>query len=51
MLSFICDVCAMGADIKDVGGLALITKKNWHKQCKGGSHCDCQHRVVKKTIV
>lgn len=47
----ICETCKVGADIKNTGPLAVIAKENWHKQCKGGTHCDCQHRVGRKNVV
>lgn len=34
----ICDTCKEAAD---------RNKPEGHDKCKGGTHCDCQHRVNK----
>ena len=51
MLTFICDPCKTGADLKEVNLLPGETmyqrKTHWHNKCKGATHCDCQHRVSK----
>jgi hypothetical protein len=46
----ICKPCRTGADLPATGGPTILVKKNWHSQCKGGTHCTCQHRVGRKNI-
>jgi hypothetical protein len=45
MLGFICDPCRYTADkVVILKGKA----QPGHKSCKGGTWCDCQHRVGRK---
>lgn len=47
----ICKECKHGADYKsDKGGDILAVKRYWHNKCKGGTWCDCQHRVGRKNV-
>lgn len=44
----ICAHCAAGADICDAPALpvaARVLAIDMHKECKGGTWCDCQHVV------
>lgn len=45
----ICKKCIEGADVKNHFG-AFIQKKKLHSQCKGGTWCDCQHRIGRKNV-
>lgn len=47
----ICEPCRNAGDIsmETLGGTEL--KKLFHSECKGGTWCDCQHRVEPKKIV
>jgi hypothetical protein len=44
----ICKACREAADIPNVAATAVIIKTQLHKHCKGGTWCDCQHRVGRK---
>jgi hypothetical protein len=46
----ICKTCKTGADIKVKNELSIIVKRDWHNQCKGGTHCACQHRLGRKNV-
>lgn len=43
----ICDYCTeagkMDVDVYDVEAIKIV-----HGQCKGETHCNCQHRITKK---
>ncbi len=47
----ICKACRTGADIKNKDLLAKLAKEGWHKNCEGGTWCDCQHRVGRKNVL
>lgn len=44
-MNFICNSCKQGADLQD----DLQTKRKHHQECKGGTWCDCQHRIQKES--
>ncbi len=46
----ICKECRTGADISVKGPpeIMIPVKASYHNRCKGGTHCDCQHRVGRK---
>lgn len=46
MLNFICTPCKEEAD----NVVYSPNTPGGHKYCKGGTWCDCQHRVERKTI-
>jgi len=46
----ICTMCKQAADTPTTNGPASrIYKSALHQACKGGTWCDCQHRVKKVT--
>ncbi len=51
MINFICEPCKAAGKVKGTGPLALLAKNQKHKECPGGSHCDCQHRVGRKNVL
>jgi len=50
MLSFICQSCKEAGELPDGNNepFRLILKSTLHDKCKGGTHCDCQHRINSK---
>lgn len=47
-MNFICTPCKAAGVIPRDKPLFAVEKKALHNQCRGGSWCDCQHRVGKK---
>ncbi len=41
-MNFICIPCRVAAD----GKIPLGGPKRGHEQCRGGTWCDCQHRLM-----
>lgn len=50
-MNFICQPCKDGADINAPEQFKLMLRRQYHDKCKGGTWCDCQHRVGKKNVV
>lgn len=46
----ICVPCKTGADLSKHHNSSLIVVRHWHDQCKGGTHCTCQHRIGRKNV-
>jgi len=50
-MNFICTPCkSAGEDNTLLQGANLIIKRILHDKCKGGTWCDCQHRIGKKNV-